>query len=54
MSLDENKLKMSAKERREQSDKILEEVFAQLMTMKKMKKVQGHSVAIMKKNNNSS
>lgn len=54
MPLDEKKIKLTAKERREQSDKILEEVYARLVSMKKMEKVQGHSIAIMKKNTSSS
>ena len=54
MPLDEKEIKATAKERREHSDKILEEVYAKLISMNKMKKVQGQSVAIMKKNSSSS
>ena len=52
MPVDEEKVKLTAKERRQRSDAILEDVYNQLMRMSTAKKVNGKSISIMKKGSN--
>ena len=45
-----NNIKQTAKERREHSDKILEEVYAQLISIKKVERAKGKSGVVMTSN----
>jgi len=47
MALDEQEIKLTAQERREHSDRILDEVYGKLMAMQRLKKVNGKAIAIM-------